>query len=167
MPTTVYPIGSRVQIAGLHSWPDLNGIGAKVLLWDGDVERYECEIMGGPRKGESVRCKVANLVPVDNNSGKGEMDAERRLEQLVRKRGRSRSADRSSGRSSSRSRSSSSSSSSTSSRDRRKRSRNFISVGEKDRGLKKAERKSKKKTKKTNKSRSAGADAAAALLGLK
>eukprot|EP00416_Gambierdiscus_australes_P017005 CAMPEP_0171067010 /NCGR_PEP_ID=MMETSP0766_2-20121228/7746_1 /TAXON_ID=439317 /ORGANISM="Gambierdiscus australes, Strain CAWD 149" /LENGTH=195 /DNA_ID=CAMNT_0011523217 /DNA_START=46 /DNA_END=633 /DNA_ORIENTATION=- len=180
--------GARVQISGLQGRADLNGRAVKVLGVDKASGRWECELLSGVDQGAHVRCKPENLLiteggadHVDPPEKTAELDADKRLEELVGKRSRSRSRRRSRSKSKSKSRSksksssshsSSSSSSSSSSRDRkrrrrspsrRRRSSNFQSIQLKQ----KDDPKTKKEDKKRKKNRSAGAEAAAFLLGLK
>mmetsp|Transcript_47987 Transcript_47987/g.115449 ORF Transcript_47987/g.115449 Transcript_47987/m.115449 type:complete len:203 (-) Transcript_47987:58-666(-) len=188
--------GARVQISGLQGRADLNGSTVKVLGVDKASGRWECELIAGPEQGQHVRCKPENLLITEGKGAAAEepsdkgadvTDADKRLEELVKKgkgkrsrsRSRRRSRSKSKSKSKSRSRSgsgsgsrrSSSSSSSSGSRDRRRRrspsrrrrSNNFASVQMKP----KDDPKNKKQDKKRKKHRSAGAEAAAFLLGLK
>lgn len=171
--------GALVRIGGLQSRPDLNGRMAKVLSFDRTAGRWECELLGAGAKHGFLRCKPENLHVMSvagAPTGRSEEapDNERGGDSVVARRSRSRKKSRSRSRrrkksSSSSSSSSSSRSSSSSSRSRRKkkkreRSANFYNISQKP---KKSDRKTKKRDKKVMKDRSAGADAASFLLGLK
>mmetsp|Transcript_71720 Transcript_71720/g.134139 ORF Transcript_71720/g.134139 Transcript_71720/m.134139 type:complete len:156 (+) Transcript_71720:83-550(+) len=154
MTSSILAAGTRVQLKGLETKGELNGMGAKIMFYDHEAGRYQCELLGSQFEGQNVRCKPENMDVL-----KAPDDAEHKLESLLQGgdstqiKARSRSRSRSSS-------SSSSSSSSTSSRKKRKRCSNFSA------DKKKAGRKDKKKQKKEKKRMSAGAAAAAALFGL-